>query len=159
MHTSDNGVFVIYCLDVACRSAQSLSAAIQANMSANCHLFFRQSVKRDCAITRKYSRNPFDPQRRLANLPLLCKRLPAFAAMTDVQRAFNVSGKFVPNTPKHRITLRDCDRSSGETSNPLTLKSFQSASRLVSSNAIQWIHPKKGECLWFMRRLVSKVIY
>lgn len=52
MHTSDNGVFVIYCLDVACRSAQSLSAAIQANMSANCHLFFRQSVKCDCAIIK-----------------------------------------------------------------------------------------------------------
>lgn len=45
MHTSDNGVFVIYCLDVACRSAQSLSAAILADMSTNCHLFFGSRLK------------------------------------------------------------------------------------------------------------------
>lgn len=160
MHTSDNGLFVVYCLDVACRSTQSLSAAIQVNMSTNCHLFFGSRLKRLWDNkTRKNSRNPFDPQRRLANLPLLCKRLRICASLTDVQQALNVSRKFVPNTSNHRITLRDDDWSSGEAWKPLTLKSFQPASQLVSTISIQCMHPKKGECCWFMRRLVSKVIY
>lgn len=153
-------LFIVWTL--SCRSAQSLSAAIQLDMFANCHLYFRQSFKSDCAIkdSRKKFAKSFWPEATSGQTAIvmqaasrLCLRWQTCNKLSMLRGS---SCRILRS-----IALR-CVTAIGLPEKPETRwhsKAFNQRRNLVSTRSIQWIHPKKGECLWFMRRLRSKVIY